>query len=498
VAIKGTSGDDDLTGGNDDDVILGKAGDDIIHGGGGNDNLDGGQGADEVHGGDGDDKIAAAAGDNITGDDGDDAIVFSASMVNVAHANIQGNFGDDILTLDFSAVSWRVSGVHSGDESFGGSGGIEMFDPDHGWIGGVGFGGIDRISYLGGSGNDVMVTGVGNDELFGGKGNDDLDGARGGNVIDGGAGNDYGRIDLSGSDTNRTIVFDPAQTLKIGGNTLSRVEGLGAITGGGKDMVDVSAEILGAKIATGDGNDTVIGGAAIDRIDTGNGNDTIAAGHGDIVLAGAGNDKVTVELTGHQQRGTPLDGGADVDTLILDASTYKDGLFFQYFSNNNGRITYAGTNVSIDYQGFETLDFHTGKGADTLVGGNADDVLNGGGNDDTLEGGSGADSLTGGTGHDHFIWRELSDSTVVKAGRDTVEDFAQGDKFDLSILAFETGAHLKLVGDAHFSHTAGEIQAKASGDDTLVRVDTSGDGTADFAFLVRGAHVFHDGDFILR
>ena len=73
--VKGTSGDDTLTGTPNADRIFGKAGNDKIDGLAGNDRLFGGRGNDTVNGGAGNDRIHGGKGDDtIDGGDGNDRI----------------------------------------------------------------------------------------------------------------------------------------------------------------------------------------------------------------------------------------------------------------------------------------------------------------------------------------------------------------------------------------------------------------------------------------
>jgi Ca2+-binding RTX toxin-like protein len=74
-AIKGTDGDDTLTGTATKDRILARAGNDVVNGLGGRDVLHGGSGDDVQNGGDGRDRIWAHAGrDTSNGENGNDRL----------------------------------------------------------------------------------------------------------------------------------------------------------------------------------------------------------------------------------------------------------------------------------------------------------------------------------------------------------------------------------------------------------------------------------------
>jgi hypothetical protein len=131
----------------------------------------------------------------------------------------------------------------------------------------------------------------------------------------------------------------------------------------GSDKVVLGRNIdVPANIATGDGNDVVVGGAADDTIDVGAGNDRAAGGGGaDAIAGGAGDDR--------------LSGG-------------------------NGNDTLTG-----------------GDGRDVLTGDKGNDVLSGEAGNDSLWGGRGNDVLAGGAGRDRFVGGRGAD-TYADAGAD--------------------------------------------------------------------------------
>ena len=91
--VKGTSGDDTLTGTPNADRIFGKAGNDKIDGLAGNDRLFGGRGNDTVNGGDGNDGIHGGSGDDtLDGGDGNDRIRGGKDTLN-------GGAGNDRIRL---------------------------------------------------------------------------------------------------------------------------------------------------------------------------------------------------------------------------------------------------------------------------------------------------------------------------------------------------------------------------------------------------------------
>ncbi|MGL5011164.1 MAG: choice-of-anchor L domain-containing protein, partial [Paracoccaceae bacterium] len=122
-------------------------------------------------------------------------------------------------------------------------------------------------------------------------------------------------------------------------------------------------------IYAGDGNDTILAGAANDIAYGGSGADSIDVGDGnDTVGAGMGNDTVF--------------GGAGNDYVELNQGNDAFGTF------------------GVDSAGNDTV--YGGLGNDSIIGGNNDDVLYGDAGNDTLSGGVGSDSLFGDADADQF------------------------------------------------------------------------------------------------
>lgn len=194
------------------------------------------------------------------------------------------------------------------------------------------------------------------------------------------------------------------------------------------------------------GNDHLSGGAGDDILSGGAGNDTLVGGAGkDVLDGGAGNDR--------------LDGGGGNDQLI------------------------------------------GGAGNDLLLGGAGNDVLTGGRGADKLAGGGGADVLTGGAGNDVFIFKSIKESTVKANGRDTIIDFARGDRIDVSSIDANTlrkgDQDFDFIGRDGFSKTAGELRFERSKGDTFVYGDVNGDGRADFAIRLDDDLNLREADFVI-
>ena len=171
-------------------------------------------------------------------------------------------------------------------------------------------------------------------------------------------------------------------------------------------------------------------------------------------------------------------------------------------SGGLGKDTLWGALENDSLQGGAKVDFLSGEaGNDLLRGDQGNDLLSGGWDNDTLIGGTGADQLYGGLGVDVFVWTTLRDSTVARANRDTVQDFAalQGDRIDLSALDAKAGVKgnqaFTLV-DAFTAH-AGELRVQSGPQGCLLLADTNGDGAADLSIAFVGTTTLLAADFVL-
>ena len=101
--------------------------------------------------------------------------------------------------------------------------------------------------------------------------------------------------------------------------------------------------------------------------------------------------------------------------------------------------------------------------AHTIAGTANRDVIMGTTGDDVITGGAGADTLTGNGGRDVFVYTSMRD-----AG-DTITDFTPGDdRLDLGALLTSIGANPATA------VSSGVVQLVASGNNTIVQIDTDG------------------------
>src|SRR3978361_2039478 len=93
------------------------------------------------------------------------------------------------------------------------------------------------------------------------------------------------------------------------------------------------------------------------------------------------------------------------------------------------RVVWTGTNEPDVFAGI------TGA-KNEMFGLGGDDTLAGSNLSDALIGGAGQDTLTGIQGHDHFVYQDLSDSTV--AAPDLITDLSYRDTIDLHQIDSDT------------------------------------------------------------
>lgn len=146
---------------------------------------------------------------------------------------------------------------------------------------------------------------------------------------------------------------------------------------------------------------------------------------------------------------------ANVSVVAVSGSTIT--------GTNAGEILLAG-------DGNDTLNGLDGN--DYLIGGAGNDILTGGDGDDILVGGLGQDTLNGGNGRDRFVFAETS-----SADSDTIGNFVLGeDTIDLGALL--NSALINNQGDVDSN-----VRATTNGTDTLLQVNTDGNGWIDVATL---------------
>jgi Ca2+-binding RTX toxin-like protein len=365
------------------------------------------------------------------------------------------------------------------------------------------------------AGDDFLNGGIGNDKLYGGADTDDMDGGGGNDTLDGGTGADDMRgnfgddkyyvdnvgdllTEFAASDGFDRVYSSVTFTLSQFLENLY-LTGTAVIDGTGNDGAN---QIYGndkVNTLTGlEGNDRLNGGIGADFMLGGVGSDTYYVDSSkDTVneLGGDGIDKVYSSVSYNLANTTWVKG--DVETLVLTGAANITGSGNALDNMLTGN---SGNNLLRAAAGNDTVSGAAGN--DEMQGSTGDDALKGGAGVDLLNGGAGADRLTGGTEADTFFYRYASESTVATAGRDTIYDMLTGtDLIDLATIDANTtlagNQAFSFIDTAAFSSTAGELRVGVSGTALLVEGDLNGNGTADFAILVRGSATLAETDFIL-
>jgi Ca2+-binding RTX toxin-like protein len=375
--IRGTAGNDSLTGTSVDDLIEGLAGNDTLMGLAGNDTLDAGTGGDLLIGGSGNDTyIVDGPGDSIreNAGEGTDTVRSSATR------SLEDNVENLVLT---------------GTAAINGTGNA-----------------LNNV-ITGNSASNFLVGGSGNDTLDGGAGDDTLDGTAGADLFIGGTGNDRFHVDGPG-DTVRenagegidTIVTSASRTLDANVENLALAAvGTTPINGTGNELNNAITGTAGSNVLSGlAGNDTLDGFLGDDTLDAGTG--------GDLLIGGDGNDTFILDGPGDTVRENPGEG---TDTIRSSASRTLDANVENLVLIGAAAINGTGNALNNRITGNSAANSLSGlDGNDGLDGGDGDDTLLGGAGNDGLYPGSGNNVLDGGTGDDFY--------NLVGGGTNTIND----------------------------------------------------------------------------
>jgi len=557
-----------LTGNGLDNIIAAGGGNDVVEGGGGNDAMDGGAGIDtlsyagagagitfslasgaaQATGGAGTDSAinfenltGSAFADTLSGDGGANVIDGGAGADHMA-----GGLGNDVYIVDDAGDVVTENAGEGTDEIRTTLSSYTIADNVEKLTGaGTGFQTLrgnagDNVIATGAAGGFVDFsaggtdTGTGSgvaDVFYFGAGLDHTDQANGG------AGKDVAALqgDYSAGVVLGDHALDNIETLSILSHSDNRFGGGSAgpfsynLTTSDANVAAGQQLIVNASTLEAGENFTFDGSAEHD------GGFFIYAGKGtDHLTGGAGVDVFFFAEDGRFAAGDSVDGGAGSDILVLrgnytvdmatsaitnietvtlnsgsDARFFATSSLFSYDITTAENTVVAGATMTFNAGGLhlgETFHFDGSAehdGAFRLFGGADNDVIKGGAGNDLIFGGLGVDTLSGGAGNDTFRYQDVADSAQGHA--DSILDFANGDKIDLSRIDASSvspgNGTFTFVSAFSGNHAGGELMASngGSGDVWTVSGDVDGDGVADFQIIVTVAdhHAVNANDFFL-
>ncbi|MFP1631677.1 hypothetical protein ACLB6G_08070 [Zhengella sp. ZM62] len=490
-----------LTQGNDVFTDHG-AHDDVIFAIDGSDNIGTSNGRDFVDGGNGEDTLT------IDWSDATQSAYVYAYNASYGYVNTNTNFTDSTRRVDFQYVEHLdvttgsgndlIEGVYNAFDRIDGGAGVDLWrDSFSSLTSGISVymanasssagqyladgsqvRNIERAQLTLSQGNDIFRDhGAHDDTIYGGDGNDNLGSSNGVDFIDGGNGTDTLVIDWSDA-TDEIFVYSSYAYVNTNTNFTDSTRSV--------DFQYVENVV----VYLGSGADTVNGSSGNDVLNGGGGNDTITGYAGnDTINGGAGADT--------------LDGGTGFDTLSYEGSSAGVQVFL------GGNTATGGDATGDTIAGFENVfgsahnDRLYGSAQVNLIdGGAGSDIILGNNGNDTLRGREGRDIIYGGNHADTFVYLALSDSGLLFADRDRIQDFQNGlDRFDLSALDANTnvaGNQAFTYAGGTFTGVAGQLRSWEFGGLTFIEGDVDGNGYADFRIELLGTGLGIDAsDFVL-
>lgn len=412
--LYGTAAGDNMTGGDGDDRIYGEDGNDELHGGADEDLILGKRGSDIIYGDEDDDDLYGGTGnDRMYGNHGDDLV--------------KGEADNDVMFGDDGEI-YIVAGQLTLNYEF-----ITTVNP----------GTVGHDTMNGDVGDDILLGGPGDDTMNGGDGHDRLVGDNG----------EFTFTFYSSMGGSLLDLFESVDPGDGGEDEIYGGEGDDIIIGGAEDdIIFGDADVLGT-----DGNDVAMGDngrvdfvpdpdtksthitliETTDTSDATGGDDEIDGSENeDILLGGVGNDEIT--------------GGLDDDIILGDSGKLD-------YDTGDGDLSTLDLILTTDNI------LPAPGGVDDLSGGEADDIIIGGKEgdniwgDDTLggspSGDPGEDIVIGDQGKLVFanglvVTIEATDEAATDGGADTIEGNEERDI---------------LIGGV-----AGDIIDGATGDDIMV------------------------------
>ncbi|MDD5276899.1 MAG: calcium-binding protein [Methylovulum sp.] len=435
--LKGTNGDNSITGTAGNDIISPLLGKDVVDGGGGIDLLiinygsigrnitlsgnrfgDGianwvdfnnierfdittGSGSDYLRGGSLNDVLKSGAGDDTLDGAGGKDIINGGAGTDTWIENYSGVSSPVTITLSNTLVNGNTTAV----VKLGAATGSTVLN-------------VEALSVQTGSKNDTISVGpyANNDDIRTGAGDDSINVGTGGrDYVHGGDGIDLGIFNWSASVTDITV--DPYYD-------------------------DYS-----------DGENRYVNFDAVERFNLtgGSGNDSLAGDiYNDTLIGGAGNDTL------NSARGSDwIDGGAGVDLWQADYSTATNNINVQLSAATDVNAIKSGITGGV-VKNIEQLNFSSGSGNDVISTAPFkynDSIWSNGGNDTINVGIGGRDYVHGGDGVDLGIFNWSTSTTDI-----TVDPYYDDYSDDQGrYVNFDAVERFNLTGGSGNDHLAGDI-----------------------------------------
>jgi Ca2+-binding RTX toxin-like protein len=270
-----------------------------------------------------------------------------------------------------------------------------------------------ETDYYGDGGNNAIVATAAHNRVDGAGGNDSIVGSGNDTIVTGG-----GNSVISGSAQSTDEILVGNGKNIIFANSHAVVDQSGAVDINAAIAAEYAKTATGAKgvlIGTGNGNNTIVGGAGDDVIWVGEGNNTIVLGPGSThlwcgerVTSESDTWSLTVNGNSWYPNGfTPTDGG------YTASSNYEGNEDFDGNPTGLGNNVIYATSGTFDialsngnnyfYTGSANGSAYGGMGSDTIVCGAGNVNIGGGGGDSLLIAGSGLDTLFGDAGNNTVV-----------------------------------------------------------------------------------------------
>jgi Ca2+-binding RTX toxin-like protein len=419
--IKGTKGNDTLSGTDESDRIYGNAGSDVLDGGAGNDELDGGAGNDILNGGVGDDHLTSAGGNDILnggvgedfldGGSGNDTYLFGIGSgqdrvfeYDATPGNLDTiQLGNGIAPTDVT-ISRGIS-----DLTIKINGTTDQLTLPYWFASDAGK--IEQVKFADSTLWDVAALLANLTDRAATDGNDYLTGDSGANTLSGLKGNDIYLVDHTGDTVKekQNEGYDTVEaeiTYKLAAN----IENL---TLTGNAAINGSGNALNNRIKGNSADNILNGGVGDDFLDGGSGNDTymfgIGSGHDSVDDNDANPGNLDTIQLGNGIAATDVTIRRDIFNLTIKINETTDQLTLSdWFTSDADKI--------------EQVKFADGTlwDVEALLANLVDLATDG---DDYLAGDSGANTLRGLKGNDIYSVDHAGDEVKEKQneGADTVE-----------------------------------------------------------------------------